>query len=269
MWKTPTYGHLLVDILQGIAKRNALLQVAGESVNPLIWTCLKIRHAGPQGSKSPKNRRSGSSARGECESGWGCILEDPTAGTHRQNPPRQSELRGFMSTGAFMNLSLSQKVSPTPTPISAEIRAVSAPQPTPLGKKGGWTPPLLCLKNNSIQTHPPPPLIALSWQVVGFLSVLLYKNPSEWPLLRKETWRTKILLLFQRFWPTRLHMTIKTQDNVTKRTWVIIHVNIINPDVSDIFAACIFNISIFFQAKNNVTGGIKHLDYGCPTIHCK
>ncbi len=135
MRKTPTYGHLLVDILQGIAKRNALLQVAGESVNPLIWTCLKIRHAGPQGSKSPKNRRSCSSARGECGSGWGCIWEDPTAGTHRQNPPRQSELRGFMSTGAFMNLSLSQKVSPTPTPISAEIRAISAPQPTPLGKK--------------------------------------------------------------------------------------------------------------------------------------
>lgn len=34
--KTPTYGHLLLDILQWIAKRNALLQVAGESVNPLI-----------------------------------------------------------------------------------------------------------------------------------------------------------------------------------------------------------------------------------------
>lgn len=62
IWKTPTYGHLLVDILQGIAKRIALLQVAGESVNPLIWTCLKIRHAGPQGWKSPKNRRSGSSS---------------------------------------------------------------------------------------------------------------------------------------------------------------------------------------------------------------
>lgn len=30
-------------------------------MNPLIWTCLKIRHAGPQGWKSPKNRRSGSS----------------------------------------------------------------------------------------------------------------------------------------------------------------------------------------------------------------
>jgi len=37
MWKTPTYGHLLVDILQGTAKRIGLLQVAGESVNPLIW----------------------------------------------------------------------------------------------------------------------------------------------------------------------------------------------------------------------------------------
>jgi len=133
MWKTPTYGHLLVDILQGIAKRIGLLQVAGESVNPLIWTCLKIRHAGPQGWKSPKTRQSGNSvlaSRGECGSGCGCVWEDPTPGTHRQNPPRQSELRGFMFTSAFMNLSLSQNVSPTPTPMSAEIRDLSAPQPT-------------------------------------------------------------------------------------------------------------------------------------------
>ncbi len=106
----------------------------------------------------------------------------------------------------------------------------------------GGTPPLLCLKNNSIQTHPPPPLIALSWQVVGFLSVLLYKSPSEWPLLRKEIWRTKILSLFQRFWPTRLHVTIKTQDNVTKRTWVTIHI---------MWTSCIRYIcSLHFQYLN-------------------
>lgn len=129
--------------------------------------------------RGESRRRSGGAAtlcsRRLCSlSGCGCVWEDPTPGTHRQNPPRLSELRGFMFTGAFMNLSLSQNVSPTPTPMSAEIRAISGPQPTPLRKKRKKTPPLLCLKNNSIQTRPPPPLVALSWQVEGFRPVPLY-----------------------------------------------------------------------------------------------
>lgn len=98
-----------------------------------------------------RRRTGGAAARGECVSGCGCIWEDPTPGTHRQNPPRQSELRGFMSTGAFMNLSISQKLSPTPTPTSAEIRDISAPQSTPLGKKRGY-------KNSVSRTIPSKPI---------------------------------------------------------------------------------------------------------------
>lgn len=38
------------------------------------------------------------------------------APARRQHPPRQPELRGFMSTGAVMNLSILQKFGPAPTP---------------------------------------------------------------------------------------------------------------------------------------------------------
>lgn len=38
------------------------------------------------------------------------------APARRQHPPRQRELRGFMSTGAVMNLSILQKSGPAPTP---------------------------------------------------------------------------------------------------------------------------------------------------------
>ncbi len=216
MWKTPTYGHLLVDILQGIATRNALLQVAGESVNPLIWTCLKIRHAGPQGSKSPKSRRSGSSMLAGSVKVDVDVFGRIRRQAHTDRTHRASQSSAVLCPLAHLWILVYPKkwVQPRP-PRALKYEPYQPPSPPHWGG-GGGAPPLLCLKNNSIQTHPPPPLIALSWQVVGFLSVLLYESASEWPLLRKETWRTKILSLFQKCWPTRLHMTIKTQDNVMK-----------------------------------------------------
>lgn len=104
--------------------------------------------------------------------------EDPTPDTDRTHRVK-SELRGLMCTVAFMNLSISQKISPTPTPMIAEIRAI-LPSPThPIGKK---------VKNSATplsqeQSHPNPstPLLTLpfSWQVPGVSLCLWIKMDQD------------------------------------------------------------------------------------------
>lgn len=70
---------------------------------------------------------------------WGIRRQAPV---RRQHPPRQPELRGFMSTGAVMNLSILQKFGPAPTPPRPlKHEPDRPPQNTPHPKKN-IRPPL-------------------------------------------------------------------------------------------------------------------------------
>lgn len=180
--KTPTYDHLLVDTSQGIPKRNALLRVAGESVNPRIWTCLKIRHAGPLGWKSPRNRRSGSSVlSGSVEVDADGFLGRIRRQTHRQKPPSSAVLCPL----AHLWILVYPKKWVQPRPPWALKYEPYRPPTQPTGGKRGENLPLLCLKNNPIPTHPPPALFALSWQVLR-LSLCL------WMKVRLNKWLEQI-----------------------------------------------------------------------------